>query len=192
MADATVLRAGSRARDDTTTTPPGFVAPVVAFNNPPALLDPAGSGVLGAVAERQPLPRHERLRRDTGPRAGALQHSGAGATATASQAAPNLAAATRRRSRWPSLPPRSSPAGFRGRADRCVDHGCRVGRVSQRWVIQAPPDKATDGDDRVGEVEERADHLLVAFVAALEPVERACARRSCARDARVGWPGSAS
>ena len=43
----------------------------------------------------------------------------------------------RRRSRWPSLPPRSSPAGFRGRADRCVDHGCRVGRVSQRWVIQA-------------------------------------------------------
>jgi hypothetical protein len=96
MADATVLRAGSRARDDTTTTPPGFVAPVVAFNNPPALLDPAGSGVLGAVAERQPLPRHERLRRDAGPRAGALQHGGAGATATGSQAAPNLAAATQK------------------------------------------------------------------------------------------------
>jgi hypothetical protein len=89
MVDAMVLRAGSRARDDTTTTPPGFVAPVVAFNNPPALLDPAGSGVLGAVAERQPLPRHERLRRDTGPRAGGLQHSGAGATATGSQAAAN-------------------------------------------------------------------------------------------------------
>ena len=44
--------------------------------------------------------------------------------------------------------------------------------MSQRWVIQAPPDEATDGDDRVCEVEERADHLLVAFVAALEPVER--------------------
>jgi hypothetical protein len=65
----------------------------VTFKNPPALLDPAGSGVLGAVAERHAVPGHERLRRDTGPRAGALQHSGAGATATGSQAAANLAAA---------------------------------------------------------------------------------------------------
>jgi hypothetical protein len=68
----------------------------VAFKNPPALLDPAGSGVLGAVAERHAVPGHERLRRDTGPRAGALQHSGAGATATGSQAAANLAAATQK------------------------------------------------------------------------------------------------
>ena len=60
---------GSRARDDTSTAP-GFVAPVVTFKNPPALLDPAGSGVLGAVAERHAVPGHERLRRDTGPRAG--------------------------------------------------------------------------------------------------------------------------
>jgi hypothetical protein len=35
-----------------------------------------------------------------------------------------------------------------------------------------PADEATDGDDRVGEVEERVDHLLAALVAALQPVER--------------------
>jgi hypothetical protein len=34
-----------------------------------------------------------------------------------------------------------------------------------------PPDQAADGDDRVGEVEERVDDLLAAFVAALQPVE---------------------
>ena len=34
-----------------------------------------------------------------------------------------------------------------------------------------PADEATHGDDRIGEVEERVDHLLAAFVA-LEPVER--------------------
>src|SRR5215207_9155667 len=32
-------------------------------------------------------------------------------------------------------------------------------------------DEATDGDDRVCEVEERVDYGLAAFVAALEPVE---------------------
>jgi hypothetical protein len=32
-----------------------------------------------------------------------------------------------------------------------------------------------DGDDGVGEVEERVDHLLPAFVAALQPVERVIA-----------------
>ncbi len=32
-------------------------------------------------------------------------------------------------------------------------------------------DQATDGDDRVGEVEERIDHDLASLVAALEPVE---------------------
>jgi hypothetical protein len=35
-----------------------------------------------------------------------------------------------------------------------------------------PADEAMDGDDGVGEVEERVDHLLPAFVAALQPVER--------------------
>ena len=33
-------------------------------------------------------------------------------------------------------------------------------------------DEATYGDDRVGEVEEGVDHVFVAFVAALQPVER--------------------
>ena len=34
------------------------------------------------------------------------------------------------------------------------------------------PDEATHGDDRVGEVEEGVDHVFLAFVAALQPVER--------------------
>src|SRR3954454_2998470 len=34
-----------------------------------------------------------------------------------------------------------------------------------------PPDQATHGDDRVGQVEEGVDHALAAFVAALQPVE---------------------
>src|ERR1700756_5595956 len=33
------------------------------------------------------------------------------------------------------------------------------------------PDQATDGDDRVGEVEERVDDLLAALITALQPVE---------------------
>ena len=33
------------------------------------------------------------------------------------------------------------------------------------------PDKATDSDDRIGEVEVGVDHAFAAFVAALEPVE---------------------
>src|SRR5277367_1995343 len=33
------------------------------------------------------------------------------------------------------------------------------------------PDQATDGDDRVGEVEERVDDVLVSLVAALQSVE---------------------
>jgi hypothetical protein len=45
------------------------------------------------------------------------------------------------------------------------------GRVSQRWVVQARRIRATDGDDRVGEVEERLDHDVASFVAALQPVE---------------------
>jgi hypothetical protein len=32
-------------------------------------------------------------------------------------------------------------------------------------------DEATDGDDRIGEVEVGVDHAFAAFVAALEPVE---------------------
>jgi hypothetical protein len=50
-----------------------------------------------------------------------------------------------------------------------------------------PADEATDGDDGVGEVEERVDHLLPAFVAALQPVERVVpgtlVRSTCQR-----WP----
>jgi hypothetical protein len=94
--DIAALQAGSRARDDTT-TPSGFAAPVVAFNNPPALPDPAGlSGVLGAVANGN-------LFRDMSGSAttqalalAALQQSGAGATAAGSQAAANLAAAAQK------------------------------------------------------------------------------------------------
>src|SRR5215475_1602028 len=33
------------------------------------------------------------------------------------------------------------------------------------------PDKATDGDDRVGKVEERVDDLFAPLVAALQPAE---------------------
>jgi hypothetical protein len=41
-----------------------------------------------------------------------------------------------------------------------------------------------DGDDGVGEVEERLDHLLPAFVAALQPVERVVPGRWVGRAAR--------
>jgi hypothetical protein len=94
--DIAALQAGSRARDDTT-TPSGFAAPVVAFNNPPALPDPAGlSGVLGAVANGN-------LFRDMSGSAAtqalalaALQGTGAGATAAGAQAGANLAVAAQK------------------------------------------------------------------------------------------------
>jgi hypothetical protein len=56
-----------------------------------------------------------------------------------------------------------------------------------------PADEATDGDDGVGEVEERVDHLLPAFVAALQPVERVVPGRWVGRAARclLGKPFSA-
>ena len=94
--DIAALQAGSRARDDTT-TPSGFAAPVVAFNNPPSLPDPAGlSGVLGAVANGN-------LFRDMSGSAvtqalalAALQNTGEGATAAGAQAAANLAQAAQK------------------------------------------------------------------------------------------------
>jgi len=47
--------------------------------------------------------------------------------------------------------------------------GCPTGSGSMQGPCLA--DKPTERDDRVGEVEERADDVLAPFVAALQPVE---------------------
>jgi hypothetical protein len=55
------------------------------------------------------------------------------------------------------------------------------------------PDQATDGDDRVGEAEERVDDLLAPLVAALQPVEGVVpgvVRSTCQRS--PAWMGALS
>src|SRR5215203_3300943 len=68
------------------------------------------------------------------------------------------------------------PTSFAGRSKKSRGLMCRSSssRGSGFPAVgdPRPADEATDGDDGVGEVEERVDHLLPAFVAALQPVER--------------------
>src|SRR4051794_39144915 len=62
---------------------------------------------------------------------------------------------------WPSC-----GSGFAAAAS-----GLRSGSMFPAVGGPGLPDEATDGDDRIGEVEVGVDHACAAFVAALEPVE---------------------
>lgn len=91
--DIAALQAGSRAQPDNT-TPSSLAAPVVAFNNPPALPDPAGlSGALSALANGAMFRDMSGSSTAQALALAALSGAGQGATSAGQQAAAAAAAA---------------------------------------------------------------------------------------------------
>jgi hypothetical protein len=94
--DIAALQSGSRAQADTT-TPTGLAAPVVAFNNPPAIPDPAGIGAaLGAVANGSMFRDMSGAATTQALAAAALASAGQGASGAGAQAAASAAAAAQK------------------------------------------------------------------------------------------------
>ncbi len=94
--DIAALQSGSRAQADNT-TPTGLAAPVVAFNNPPAIPDPAGIGAaLGAVANGSMFRDMSGAATTQALAAAALASAGQGATGAGAQAAASAAAAAQK------------------------------------------------------------------------------------------------
>ncbi len=94
--DIAAVQAGSRAQTDNT-TPTGLAAPVVAFNNPPALPDPAGlSGTLSVLASGGMFRDMSGSATAQALALAALANAGTGATAAGQQGVANAAMAAQK------------------------------------------------------------------------------------------------
>jgi hypothetical protein len=94
--DIAAIQSGSRAQQDST-TPSALAAPVVAFNNPPALPDPAGlSGTLAALANGAMFRDQSGSEITQALSAAALASAGQGSTAAGQQAVANAAMAAQK------------------------------------------------------------------------------------------------
>lgn len=94
--DIAAVQAGSRAQADSL-TPAGLAAPVVAFNNPPALPDPSGlSATLGALATSGMFGDSSGSATTQALALAALAGAGQGATSAGQQASANAAVAAQK------------------------------------------------------------------------------------------------
>jgi hypothetical protein len=94
--DIAAIQSGSRAQQDST-APSTLAAPVVAFNNPPALPDPAGlSGTLAALGNGAMFRDQSGSEITQALAAAALTGAGQGATAAGQQAVANAAMAAQK------------------------------------------------------------------------------------------------
>ena len=150
--DITAIQAGSRARDDNT-TPAGFASPIVAFNNPPPLPDPAGLGATLAALANGGMFRDQSGSAITQAVAlAALQNSAQGATDAGAQASTNLAAAAAKEVELAKIAaglvaPELAAAGGAG-SGTVSEQGARInaGRsMDERGVPGADGAKGTNG-----------------------------------------------
>ena len=126
--DIAALQSGSRAQaDDTTAT--GLAAPVVAFNNPPAIPDPTGLGAaLGAVANGAMFRDMSGAAVTQALAAAALASAGQGATSAGAQAAASAAAAAQKEIEMAKLAVSALTGGAAGGADSKTvsEHGAKI------------------------------------------------------------------
>jgi hypothetical protein len=150
--DIAAIQSGTRARDDAT-APSGLSAPVVAFNNPPAIPDPAGlSATLGALANGAMFRDMSGSAITQALAVAALQQAGQGATDAGQQASANLATAAQKEVEMAKIAAQLLTSGVGGAggagAGTVSEHGARInaGRsMDERGVAGSDGVKNTEG-----------------------------------------------